>query len=156
MAGGAGTAAFVEQHPDLLRRTVLELHLEHAARECVPTEGRLVPTDRPEPRWWFTTCHPGLEALVESAIRAEDLRRSLVLPPDVFFESPPTDGSAFHGAGGPIVQFLSAPMYLFDAADTMDKVHLDTLVPLTRAAAGIVAGTAGAVAGTFRSAPTIG
>jgi hypothetical protein len=156
MAGAAGAKAFVDRHRMLLPRIVLELHLEHAARHCEVTDGRLVPTDLPEPRWWFTTQHPGLESLVVDAIRTEDLRRSLVLPPDVFFENPPTDGSVFYAEGVPIVQFLTAPMYLFDSQDTLDKIHGDTLVPLTRAVASIIAATTGASADTFRSEPTGG
>ena len=151
MAGGAGTRAFVEGHEDLLPRVVLEVHLEHAARQCEPSGGRLVPTDDPEPRWWFTTRHPALESIVRQAVATEDLRRSLVLPPDAFFESPPTDGSAFHGAGVPIVQYLTAPMYLFDAQDTLDKIHLGTLVPLTRAVARLIHATDGSTARSFRT-----
>jgi hypothetical protein len=156
MAGAAGTKAFIDRHRDLLPRIVLEIHLEHAARHCEVKDGRLVPTGIPEPRWWFTTCHDRLESIVADAIRAEDLRRSLVLPPDVFFDNPPTDGSAFHAEGVPIVQFLTAPMYLFDSGDTIDKVHTDTLVPLTRAVAGIIGATRGAIADSFRSERTGG
>jgi hypothetical protein len=152
MAGGAGTRAFVEDHADFLPRVVVEIHLEHAARECHATAGRLVPTDDPEPRWWFTSRHPILEGLVREAVIAEDLRRSLVLPPDVFFEHPPTDGSAFHASGVPVVHYLTAPMYLFDAQDTLDKIHVDTLVPLTRAVARLVDSTVGSTAATFRGA----
>jgi hypothetical protein len=151
MAGGAGTRAFVEGHEDLIPRIVLELHLEHAARQCETFDGRLVPSDVPEPRWWFTTRHHSLESFVRDAVAAEDLRRSLVLPPDVFFENPPTDGSAFHAAGVPIVQYLTAPMYLFDAQDTLDKIHVDTLVPLTRAVARLVGATEGSTARSFRN-----
>jgi hypothetical protein len=150
MAGGAGTRAFVEDHADLIPRIVVELHLEHAARRCETQNGELVATDAPEARWWFTTRNAILESSVRHAVRAEDLRRSLVLDPEVFFERPPTDGSAFYGAGVPIVQYLTAPMYLFDAQDTIDKVHVDTLVPLTRAVIRIVHATRGSTASTFR------
>ncbi|MFI6818877.1 M28 family metallopeptidase [Nonomuraea sp. NPDC050328] len=141
MAHAAGTRAFIEEHRDLLGDVVLQLHLEHAARRCEVVDGRLVPTDDPEPGWWFTS--PGLEDLVARALVAEDLRRSFVLPPDVFSPMPPTDGAFFHPEGVPLVHFLSAPMYLFDSADTLDKVHEAGLEPLTRAAVRIVEGTAG-------------
>ena len=64
---------------------MLEIHLEHTANE-VRGDGRggLEPTGEPEVRWWFTTQEPGLEAAVQAALEAEDLRRSLVVPPDVF------------------------------------------------------------------------
>ncbi|MER6514301.1 M28 family peptidase [Nonomuraea sp. NPDC001636] len=143
MAHAAGTRAFIEEHRGLLGDVVLQLHLEHAARRCVAVDGELVPTGDPEPGWWFTTRKPELESLVAAALVAEDLRRSFVLPPDAFSPMPPTDGAFFHPEGVPLVHFLSAPMYLFDSADTLDKVHEDSLEPLTRAAVRIVEGTAG-------------
>ncbi|MFI6296534.1 M28 family metallopeptidase [Nonomuraea sp. NPDC050790] len=143
MAHAAGTRAFIETHRHLLADVVLQLHLEHAARRCVVVDGELVPTGDPEPGWWFTTRKPELEKLVAEALVAEDLRRSFVLPPDVFSPMPPTDGAFFHPEGVPLVHFLSAPMYLFDSADTLDKVHEPSLEPLTRAAIRIVEGTAG-------------
>ncbi|MBA2895436.1 M28 family peptidase [Nonomuraea soli] len=141
MAHAAGTRAFISEHRAMLGDVVLQLHLEHAARRCEVVDGALVPTDDPEPGWWFTS--PGLEGLVAEALAAEDLRRSFVLPPEVFSPMPPTDGAFFHPEGVPLVHFLSAPMYLFDSADTVDKVHAESLEPLTRAAIRIVEGTAG-------------
>jgi hypothetical protein len=138
MAGGAGARAFVNQHAGELDRVVLEVHLEHAAAEVRGDGKRLELTGRPEPRWWFTSTEPGLEAAVSDAVRAEDLRRSLVLKPTVFGEAPTTDGSAFYLAGVPIVQFLTAPMYLFDSADTIDKIHIPSLEPVTRAVIRII------------------
>lgn len=138
MADGAGARAFVDQHASELDQVVLEVHLEHAAAEVRGDGEKLELTGQPEPRWWFTTTEPGLEAAVADALRAEDLRRSLVLKPTVFGEAPTTDGSAFYLAGVPIVHFLTAPMYLFDSADTVDKIHVPSLEPLTRAVIRII------------------
>jgi hypothetical protein len=152
MAGGAGARAFVEAHRAELDRTVLEVHLEHAANECVEEDGRLKPTGHPEARWWFTSRIPNLEAAVREAIEAEDLRRSLILPPTAFGPAPTTDGAAFHLAGVPIVNFLTAPFYLFDSQDTLDKIHRPSLVPVTRAAVRIIESTAGDTALAMRAA----
>jgi hypothetical protein len=151
MTHGAGTAAFIRDHADLLDRIVLEVHLEHTANE-VRGDGRggLVPTGEPEVRWWFTTQEPGLEVAVQAALEAEDLRRSLVLPPEVFGPHPTTDGGFFHLAGVPLVNFLTAPMYLFDSADTIDKVHVDSLEPVGRAAVRIVESTRSRTAAEVR------
>jgi len=111
-----------------------------------------VPTDRPEARWWFTSRIPELEREVGAAIRQEDLRRSLVLAPDALGPVPPTDGGFFHGCGVPLVNLLAAPMYLFDAADTIDFVHGPSLEPITRAVVRIVAWTAGRTAAGMRDA----
>jgi hypothetical protein len=147
MAGGAGLHAYIDAHRSELARVVLELHLEHAALE-VGDDG---PTGRPVPRWWFTSRNPDLEASVLAALRAEGLDRSLLLAPDALGPQPTTDGGYYHTEGVPIVNFLAAPHYLFDAMDTLDKIDEDNLVPLSRAAARIVAGTAGVSAATMRA-----
>ncbi len=151
MAEAAGTRAFIAAHAALLERTVLQVHLEHAARRCIVEDRVLIPTDEPEVRWWFTSRAPRLEAAVRDAIAAYDLRRSLVLRPDVFGPMPTTDGAYFHPAGVPLVHFLTAPMYLFDSCDTLDKIHIPSLEPLTRAVAQIIATTRGVSATAMRS-----
>ncbi len=142
MAGGAGCRAFLEAHEALLEDAVAEIHLEHAARECRAEDGELIPTDEPEVRWWFTSRNDDLEDLVEEAIRRENLRRSLILPPEFFGSMPTTDGGPFHLEDVPLVNHLAAPMYLFDPQDTPDKIHRESLVPLTRASIRIIEGLA--------------
>ena len=136
-----------------LERVVLELHLEHAANECVESpDGTLTPTGQPEARWWFTTQIAPLEDAMRNALEAEDLRRSFILPPNVFGPHPTTDGGPFHTAGVPLVNFLTAPFYLFDEQDTLDKIHRPSLVPVTRAAIRLVGATAAWSAAELRSA----
>jgi len=150
MAGGAGQSAFVRTHRGELDRVVLELHLEHAAVEVAEAGGEWHPTGRPEPRWWFTSRIPRLEAAVREAIEAEDLRRSYILPPTAFGEKPTTDAADFYLAGVPLVNYLAAPFYLFDAMDTLNKIHRPSLVPISRAAIRIVNSTAGVSAAAMR------
>lgn len=152
MAGGAGCQAFVNGNAELIDRIVLEIHLEHAARECRGENGRLIPTDQPEIRWWWVSKITELEDVVEDAIKAEDLRRSLLLPPDALGGRPTTDGGHFHLAGLPIVQYLTAPMYLFDPQDTLDMIHQDSLVPVTRATIRIINGMQDQSASALRAA----
>jgi hypothetical protein len=141
MSGGAGLIHFVETHRDFIsNQVVLEVHLEHAAREARGENGQLVPTDQPEFRWWFTSWIRPLEEAVAAAICAEDLGRSFIMPPEDFPPgslTPPTDAAFFHPIA-PIVSFLTAPMYLFDEADTIAMIHEPSLVPLTRAAIRII------------------
>jgi hypothetical protein len=89
---------------------------------------------------------------VVRALTAEGLDRSLVLAPDAIGPQPPTDGGFYHQAGVPIVNFLTAPCYLFDAMDTLDKIDRAALVPLTRAAARIIGSTRGVSAAAIRAA----
>jgi hypothetical protein len=151
MAGGAGQATFVREHRAELDRCVLEVHLEHAAAEVVERDGELQATGEPEARWWFTSRIQQLESAVQHAIEAERLTRSLIIRPDTFGDKPTTDGADFHLAGVPLVHHLAAPFYLFDAMDTMDKIHRPSLVPLTRAAIRIIDATAGVSAAAMRA-----
>jgi hypothetical protein len=154
MAGGAGLIHFVNTKGDFIsKEVVVEIHLEHAAREARGENGALVPTDAPEFRWWFTSFVPALEDAVAGAICAENLGRSLMMPPEGFppgSKNPPTDAAFFH-PWTPIVSFLTAPMYLFDEADTLDKVHEDSLAPLTRATIRIIEAMRGQTAAGLRA-----
>jgi len=151
MAGGAGQASFVASHRTELDRCVLEVHLEHAANEFSDEGGELQATGQPEARWWFTSRIGRLEAVVRSAIEEESLRRSFMLRPDVFGPKPTTDGADFHLAGVPLVNYLTAPFYLFDEMDTLDKVHRASLVPVSRGAIRIIDATAGVSAAEMRA-----
>jgi hypothetical protein len=151
MCGGAGHDAYVRQHAGELERVVLAVHLEHAALDTVERDGRLVPGPS-VPRWFFTSRIPALEAGVARAIAAADLRRSMLVAPDALGPRPPTDAAQLHELGVPIVQLLAAPWYLFDAADTLDKVDRHALVPITRAVTDIIGTTTGTTAAGMRAA----
>lgn len=150
MTGGAGAKSFIANHAAELERTVLEVHLEHTANEFSDETGEVAPTGHPEARWWFTSRIGPLEDSVRAAIEAEKLGRSLILPPTAFGDRPTTDGGDFHLAGVPIVNYLTAPFYLFDSMDTMDKIHRPSLVPVTRAAIRIIESTSGVSAAAMR------
>jgi len=50
-----------------------------------------------------------------------------------------------------VMNFLTAPFYLFDAIDTLDKIDRDNLAPLTRATIRIVESTRGVSAAEMRA-----
>jgi len=79
------------------------------------------------------------------------LDRSLILTPDALAPFPTTDGGFFFLEGVPLVNYLTAPWYLFDSADTMDKVDHESLVKVSRAAFDIVKSTAGRSAQQMRA-----
>ncbi len=143
VAGFVGQLGFIAAHREELDRTVLELHLEHAAREFVERDGAVVPTGLNVPRWFFTSEVPALKTVVRAALVAERVNRSLILAPTAFGPQPPTDAGFYYAAGVPIVNFLAAPWYLVDRADRLDKVDTAGLVPLTRAGIRIIESTRG-------------
>jgi hypothetical protein len=151
MAGGIGNRAYIGAHQKELSRIVLEVHLEHAAREIRAGKDGYEFTGEPETRWFFTSRNPQLEKAVIDALRAENIDRSLVLAPDVFGHFPTTDGGFFHLAGVPLVNYLTAPTYLFDPLDTPDKIDMPSLVPITNATIRIVQSTAGVSAHQMRA-----
>jgi hypothetical protein len=157
MSGGAGLHAYIDAHRDELADVVLEVHLEHAAREFTEAAGEggegsgLVPSGQPVPRWFFTTRLPHLEQAVSQALETERVGRSMILAPDAFGAQPPTDGAFYHTEGVPVMNFLAAPFYLFDEMDTLDKIDEEGLVPLTRATIRIVDSTRGMSAAEFRA-----
>jgi hypothetical protein len=159
MSGGAGLHGYIERHRDELDEVVLEVHLEHAAREFAETDAEtnaLAPTGLPEPRWFFTSRIAPLEQAVLDALEAEELHRSMILAPDAFGAQPPTDGGFYHQEGVPVMNFLTAPFYLFDEIDTLDKIDQENLVALTRATIRIVDWTGGFSAPELRSAASTG
>lgn len=136
MAGAKGALSFVDQNKEFLEKVVVGIHLEHVARDVKSENGKLIPLDDPTVRWWFVSRILPLEEIVEDAIIKENLDRSILLPPDGFppgRDSPPTDGSFYHLEGIPFISFLTAPPYLFDPADTLDKIHQESYEPITRA-----------------------
>jgi hypothetical protein len=52
----------------------------------------------------------------------------------------------------PLVNYLAAPFYLFDAMDNVDKIHAPSLVPLTRATIRIIDSTRHISAAAMREA----
>src|ERR671911_1334232 len=78
-------------------------------------------------------------------------RRRASVVGSVMSRSAPTDGAFYHLAGVPVMNFLTAPFYLFDEMDTLDKVDRDNLESLTRATFRIVDSTAGVSAAELRA-----
>jgi hypothetical protein len=152
MCGGAGLKRFVDDHADELGRVVLQVHLEHAALDYAENDdGDLEATGQCVPRWFFASRIPALEATVRSALEDEALHRSMICAPNAISPEPPTDGAFFHSHGVPLVHFLAAPFYLFDAMDTLDKIDRDSLVPLSRATIRVIEATRGVSAADMRA-----
>jgi len=133
--GGAesiGQKAFIEAHKsDFITRTLLDIAIEHVAKECLVKDGVAVMTDNVEPRGLFTTDNPVLIDVAKKAIIKNNVERTLVLPTTTPINVP-TDAHLFWRNGIPIYSLISGPIYLFDATDTPDKVAKDQLEVLTR------------------------
>lgn len=110
-------------------RIVADVTLEHIARHALPRpDGTLQVSDLPEPRGIFENLSPAMKAELIAGVVRNDLRRTAVLNATVLQPvGIPTDSSGWVIAGVPTASFISGPMYLYDAADTVDKVLKDEL-----------------------------
>lgn len=115
---------------------VANVTLEHIAKQGkMDADGNLVILNRPEIRAVFETLGPLLTTSLIGTIVNHDLRRTAVLHSNVLcpLGALPTDASFICKAGVPTASFISGPVYMYDAADTLDKVYRDGLVPVAKA-----------------------
>lgn len=127
--------AFVKRHiteRDPARdpyRIVANVTLEHIAKAAlIGDDGSLQVSDLPEPRGIFENFNPVLKADLIANIVRNDLRRMVLLNGTALQPvGVPTDASGILVAGIPTASLIAGPIYLYDAADTLDKVLKDEL-----------------------------
>ncbi|MET8981138.1 M28 family peptidase [Streptomyces sp. NPDC004539] len=129
-------------HPVGPRRIVANVTLEHIAKQAeIGPDGRLQIHDRPEYRGIFENVSPPLKTVIENAVTTHGLERTIRLPADKLFPlvgELPTDADLVYQAGVPVINLISGPLYLYDRADTLDKVYKPDLAPVARAFADII------------------
>ena len=114
---------------------VANVTLEHIGKQGTKdSDGNLVITDQPEIRGVIENLGPTLKASLINSIITHDLRRTAVLQGHVMCPAGlmPTDAGFMCASGVPTVSLIAGPNYLYDAADTLDKVHREDLVPVTK------------------------
>lgn len=106
--------------------------VEHIAKQGVIRGGKLVVTERPEPRAFFRTGGNVVRQAIVESIRKRDLRRILVIDSRRVSKdgNMPTDAAFAAITGIPTVSYISGPVYLYDDMDTLDKVDVDQLRPV--------------------------
>ena len=115
---------------------VANVTLEHIAKQAVKGgEGELVITKLPELRGIMNNFGVETKAALVKAIVDHDLRRTSVLAMNSLCSTVgiPTDASFMCLNGLPTASLIAGPLYLYDAADTLDKVDRSQLVPVTEA-----------------------
>lgn len=114
---------------------VANVTLEHIGKQgTTGDDGQLEVTDLPEIRGVIENLGPTLKlSLIDSIIR-HDLRRTAVLQGHILCPvgALPTDAGFICAAGVPTASLIAGPNYLYDKADTLDKVAREDLVPVTR------------------------
>ncbi|MEP9319805.1 M28 family peptidase [Pseudomonas sp. LABIM340] len=127
-----------EAHEDFVKKNILgagvnvlaNVTVEHIAREMEVKDGKAVMTGQVDPRIFITS--PSLIDLTSEKVEQHDYRRSMVMSTKLFDddEGLPTDvGPIQLKTGMPVISLISAPVYLYDIADTLDKVAVEELQP---------------------------
>lgn len=110
---------------------VADVSIEHIGKQAVNEDGQLKLVDQPEFRGFFENLGPTLKATMIASIIKHDLRRMALLNATVLcpLGGIPTDAFSCP-AGVPTASLISGPLYLYDDADTLDKVDKEGLVPV--------------------------
>lgn len=118
-------------------RIVLNATIEHIGLRAVAgPDGSFRTTGTTEPRGFFENLNPKLKLALIRAIRRHGLEASTLVNASLMEFTRygiPTDASFTLVSGVPTVSLVSGPLYLYDDADTLDKVAVDQLVPVARA-----------------------
>ena len=134
-----GSRSYIARHSeDLIRDLVVDLHVEHLARDYIEDEtGALVPTGDIQARALFVTDAGPLIDIAREAVIANNLRRTILMPTTTPL-GVPTDASAYNRAGLPVISFISPPLYWNALEDTWEKIATDQLVPTATAFWGMI------------------
>ncbi|WP_336820142.1 M28 family peptidase [Gordonia sp. MMO-8] len=110
--------------------------IEHVGRRAKrASNGKLVTTDQPETKGLFENVNLALKADLASSLTRNNVRSTTMLnaaPFQLIQMGIPTDASFLLVAGVPVVSFISGPLYMYDDADTIDKVDVGQMAPVAR------------------------
>lgn len=130
--------AFIEKYLTKGHKILADVCIEHIANEVEEIDGEVVLTGKSEPRIIFASMIDALIDITKEEIVRHDLRRTIILPTDMFGDELPTDADPYFQMGVPIISLVSGPIYLYDNIDTIDKVSKEELRPTTETFADIV------------------
>lgn len=121
---------------------VLNATIEHVGlRARRGADGGFETLGTTEPRGLFENVNPRLKLALVRAVRRHGLHATSILnatPMELTRQGIPTDASFTLVSGVPTVSLISGPLYLYDDADTLDKVDVDQLVPVAEFFAEVV------------------
>ena len=88
----------------------------------------------PEPTGIFAPFSRAVTEAILASVKAHDLRRTLILPPEgPLGDYPPTDGGDWYAAGVPVINAISNPVYLLTADDALHWVDRERLTATVNA-----------------------
>ena len=121
---------------------VLNATIEHIGLRAVRgADGGFETLDETEPRGIFLNVHPTFAKRIAGFVRRHDLVSTSLLGAAALEASAsgiPTDASFTFVSGVPTVSLVSGPLYLYDDADTIDRIDTAQLAPVARFFADVV------------------
>ncbi|TXH04298.1 MAG: M28 family peptidase [Nevskiaceae bacterium] len=111
-----------------------DVSIEHIGKQGIKdADGKLQIVNQPEYRGIFENLGPTLKLTMINGLIKHDLRRTALLDASPLCGTVGIPTDAFSCAAGiPTASLISGPNYLYDAADTLDKVDRDQLVPVAQ------------------------
>lgn len=135
--GYAANKDFISKRKMNGEKIIIDLCAEHIGLEAKNENGKLVTTNRTEPRGMFVTENTRILDIVKRAVIRNNLER-MVLIPTYTVLGVVSDAFYVHKEGVPVISLISGPIYLYDIADTPDKVAVKELKPTASAFADMI------------------
>lgn len=130
---------FTRRHvldPDPRWNIVMNATIEHVGLRAIRgADGAFETVHETEPRGIFVNVNPSFTKRITTLVRKHHLVSTSVLGAAMFEISAsgiPTDASFTFVAGVPTVSLVSGPLYLYDDADTIDRIDTEQLEPVAR------------------------
>jgi hypothetical protein len=128
MIGARGNTVFMKAHKeDIMDKLVIDVAIEHIADDFNPPNPY---TGMVEPRGNFIFENPVLVSTFARAVASHNTYRLLLFPTGTPL-GVPTDAGMFARDGYPVSSLISGPVGLFDDDDTLERVAVDELAPLS-------------------------
>lgn len=122
---------------------VLNATIEHVGLRAVRgADGGFETVNETEPRGIFVNVNPAFTRRIAKLVKRHELYSTSLLGAAALEASAsgiPTDASFTFVAGVPTVSLVSGPLYLYDDADTIDRIDVDQLEPVARFFADVIA-----------------
>ena len=119
-------------------KIVADICVEHIANEGeIDENGNLVMTGEAETKLFFVNDINALTTITTEEIVRHNLAKTVVLPTYIFDEVP-SDADMIYQEDVPIISMISAPIYLYDNCDTVDKICKEELLPVAETFADII------------------
>lgn len=128
MIGAPANTAFMQAHADdVMSKLVVDIAIEHIADDYNPPD---MPGDGIEPRGNFVYENPVMVSALARSVASHGSVRTLLFPTGTPL-GVPTDAGMFARGGYPVSSLISGPVWLFDDDDTLERVAVEELAPLS-------------------------